>query len=429
MKSQDKQRYPIGRFEYGKSYTLDETRRNIRAIAQLPKELKKALKKLKSGQLDVPYRKGGWTPRQVVHHLADSHMNAYIRMKLAVTEQAPIIKPYEESDWAETEDSRSAPVKMSLKLLAPLHRRWVMFLESLSDEALERGYFHPEMQRIIPLPEAIALYAWHGRHHVAHIRLLAKGKARGEERPTLEPAIVSAAPTRRPRGRRAAAEPVAAAERRKPGPKPRTVSAEAGAAPTRKRRTKAEMEAFRAQQAAEKAAGVRKKPGPKPAETTQNAGAETGAKRRSMSLEHKAKIRAAHLARRAAATAQAPLTTPVQPDGKRRHRTKAEMEASRAQAVATEPAGRRKPGPKPKTAVATATEPAGRRKPGPKPKTTASTGGETTSKRRIGNAEGLKKAREVRAAKRAAAIAAGELPAPKPKKQPDGTPGTRGRKK
>ena len=185
MKSQDKQRYPIGRFEYGKSYTLDETRRNIRAIAQLPKELKKALKKLKSGQLDVPYRKGGWTPRQVVHHLADSHMNAYIRMKLAVTEQAPIIKPYEESDWAETEDSRSAPVKMSLKLLAPLHRRWVMFLESLSDEALERGYFHPEMQRIIPLPEAIALYAWHGRHHVAHIRLLAKGKARGEERPTL----------------------------------------------------------------------------------------------------------------------------------------------------------------------------------------------------------------------------------------------------
>mgnify|MGYP000964785483 FL=1 len=175
MKSQDKRKYPIGRFEYGKSYTLSEIRKNIKTIAALPKTLKKVLKKLKSGQLDTSYRTGGWTARQVVHHLADSHMNAYVRMKLAVTEQAPIIKPYEESSWAETDDAKFAPVKSSLKILTALHERWVAFLGSLSEEALERGYYHPEMQRIIPLPEASALYASQARHHVAHSKLIAKG--------------------------------------------------------------------------------------------------------------------------------------------------------------------------------------------------------------------------------------------------------------
>ncbi|GAB4497637.1 MAG: hypothetical protein OHK0019_31600 [Saprospiraceae bacterium] len=181
MKSQENLRYPIGKFEYGRTWSLDETRRHIKAIAQLPKDLKKIIKKLKSGEMDLPYRKGGWTARQVIHHLADSHMNAYIRMKLAVTEQTPIIKPYEEAEWAKTEDSKSAPVKLSLRILSPLHKRWVTFLESLSEEDLERGYFHPEQKRVISLPEAIALYAWHGRHHLAHIRLVVEGKKQRQE--------------------------------------------------------------------------------------------------------------------------------------------------------------------------------------------------------------------------------------------------------
>ncbi len=375
MKSQDRQRYPIGRFEYGKSYSIDEIRRNIKAIAQLPKELKKALKKLKSGQLDVPYRKGGWTPRQVVHHLADSHMNAYVRMKLAVTEQAPIIKPYEEADWAETDDSKHAPVKLSLKILTPLHRRWVMFLESLPDEALERGYFHPEMQRIIPLPEAIALYAWHGKHHVAHIRMVSKGKALSEESSTLEPAIISAAPAPKKRGRRAGAARASAAsgERKKPGPKPKAASGEAPATGRRKRRTKAEMETSRSQPAAEKA----------------STGAAT--RRRGMSPEHMAKIREARMAKRAAAavtTTPAPAVAPA--TTRRKRRTKAEMDASRTQAAEAAPAERKKPGRKPKAVVeaaaaeqkkpgrkpkaVVATEPAERKKPGRKPKAVAEAG-------------------------------------------------------
>ncbi|MCE7922706.1 MAG: putative metal-dependent hydrolase, partial [Haliscomenobacteraceae bacterium CHB4] len=213
MKSQESLRYPIGKFEYGKVWSLDDTRRNIKAIARLPKELKKVLKKLKGGELDTPYRRGGWTARQVVHHLADSHMNAYVRMKLAVTETTPIIKPYEEADWAKTEDAKNAPVKLSLRILAPLHKRWVMFLESLSEEDLERGYFHPEQQRVIPLPEAIALYAWHGQHHVAHIRLIAQGKPKQEE--TEKPA---AAPGRR-RLRRSSEEVAAEKAAKAEGPK------------------------------------------------------------------------------------------------------------------------------------------------------------------------------------------------------------------
>lgn len=212
MKSQESRRYPIGKFEYGKTWSLDDTRRNIKAIARFPKELKKVLKKLKSGELDSSYRRGGWTTRQVVHHLADSHMNAYVRMKLAVTEQTPIIKPYEEANWAETEDAKNASIKLSLRILAPLHKRWVMFLESLSEEDLERGYFHPELQRVIPLPEAIALYAWHGQHHTAHIRLIARGKASHEE--AEKPAEAPSRAGRKPRGQKTAKAVAAPADKR-----------------------------------------------------------------------------------------------------------------------------------------------------------------------------------------------------------------------
>ncbi|HLP96730.1 MAG TPA: putative metal-dependent hydrolase, partial [Saprospiraceae bacterium] len=173
MKEVTDRRYPIGRFEYGKNYSLEDTRKQIKDIARLPKDLKKVVKKLKDGALDKPYRLGGWTARQVVHHLADSHMNAYVRFKLAVTETAPIIKPYEEQLWAETEDAKHGSAKTSIKLLSALHNRWVDFLISLSEDDLEKGYFHPATKRTVSLREAIALYAWHCRHHLAHVKLVA----------------------------------------------------------------------------------------------------------------------------------------------------------------------------------------------------------------------------------------------------------------
>ncbi|HAD14345.1 MAG TPA: putative metal-dependent hydrolase, partial [Saprospirales bacterium] len=175
MKEVTDRRFPIGRFEYNKNYTLDDTRKQIKDIARLPKELKKLVKKLKDGALDKPYRQGGWTARQVIHHLADSHMNAYIRFKLAATETAPIIKPYEEKLWAETEDAKHGSAKTSIKLLAALHDRWVDFMISLSEDDLDKGYFHPATKRTVALREAIALYAWHANHHLAHVKLVADG--------------------------------------------------------------------------------------------------------------------------------------------------------------------------------------------------------------------------------------------------------------
>lgn len=186
MKNLDKMRYPIGQFEYGKTYTLPQIRQNIKTIARFPKELKKTIKKLSHSILDKTYRPGGWTVRQVVHHLADSHMNAYIRMKLTMTEHTPIIKPYEEALWAETADGKLSSVKSSIQLLGALHKRWVKFLESLSEDDLERGYFHPERKGIVLLPEAIALYAWHCKHHLAHISMATQGSSKTQ---TLQPAL------------------------------------------------------------------------------------------------------------------------------------------------------------------------------------------------------------------------------------------------
>jgi len=181
MKNLDKMRYPIGPFEYGKTYSLSQIRQNIKIIARFPKELKKTIKKMSHSVLDKAYRPGGWTVRQVVHHLADSHINAYIRMKLTLTEHTPIIKPYEEALWAETADGKFSSVKASIQLLSALHKRWVKFLESLSEDDLERGYFHPERKGIVMLPEAIALYAWHCKHHLAHISLATQGSSKTEQ--------------------------------------------------------------------------------------------------------------------------------------------------------------------------------------------------------------------------------------------------------
>ncbi len=159
-------RYPIGRFDAPDS--SQDVDRWIDAIAAAPGELRRAVDGLGDAQLDTPYRDGGWTIRQVAHHIPDSHMNAYIRFKLALTEESPVIRPYMEDRWAELEEAKNAPVEMSLRLLEALHIRWVAALRALDAADLERTVQHPELGTV-PLFRIIAMYAWHGRHHIAHI--------------------------------------------------------------------------------------------------------------------------------------------------------------------------------------------------------------------------------------------------------------------
>jgi hypothetical protein len=169
MDDLEKLRYPVGRLERAATPLDRETReRHLQTIEQLPSRMRALVSGLADAQLETPYRPGGWTIRQVVHHVPDSHMNAYIRMKLAVTEDAPAIRTYEEQLWAELPDGKSAPVEMSLALLDALHRRWITFLRALSDTQLQRTFVHPEWGRV-PIDEAIVMYAWHSRHHTAHI--------------------------------------------------------------------------------------------------------------------------------------------------------------------------------------------------------------------------------------------------------------------
>jgi hypothetical protein len=165
-------RFPIGKFARPSApLTSDERRQFIDAIAETPRRLADAIGGLTAAQLNTPYRPGGWTVRQVVHHLPDSHMNSYVRFKLALTEDEPTIKPYDEARWAELADSRETPVKTSLALLENLHKRWVLLLRSLSPADCARKFRHPELG-VTSLDQNLALYAWHGRHHVAHITSL-----------------------------------------------------------------------------------------------------------------------------------------------------------------------------------------------------------------------------------------------------------------
>lgn len=164
-------RYPIGKFTLEGEITDDRRQKWIDGIAETPGRLQAAVEGLSSQQIDTPYRPGGWTVRQVVHHLPDSHLNAYVRFKLALTEEEPTIKPYDEQRWAELNDSLSAPVEISLALLESLHRRWTLLLRSLTTADFRRRFRHPELG-IVPLDRNLALYAWHGRHHVAHITSL-----------------------------------------------------------------------------------------------------------------------------------------------------------------------------------------------------------------------------------------------------------------
>lgn len=162
--------YPIGRFSAPDESTPALRAAQIQGLRRMPECLREAVRALDEGQLDTPYRQGGWTIRQVVHHLADSHANSYIRFKLALTEEWPTIKPYDQAAWAQLPDSR-LPVNISLDLIAALHARWVSLLEALSERDFRRGFNHPEAGRQ-NLARSLALYDWHGRHHIAHITSL-----------------------------------------------------------------------------------------------------------------------------------------------------------------------------------------------------------------------------------------------------------------
>lgn len=165
-------RYPIGKFQLeDDNLTDDERSRLISQIAETPARLREAVKDLSEEQLDTPYRPGGWTVRQVVHHLPDSHLNSYVRFKLALTEDEPTIKPYDEAQWAMLNDSRVTPIEVSLTLLESLHERWVALLGSLSATDYARRFRHPDIG-VVSLNKNVALYAWHGRHHVAQVTSL-----------------------------------------------------------------------------------------------------------------------------------------------------------------------------------------------------------------------------------------------------------------
>lgn len=171
MTSDHALRFPIGASKRAESFTPQERSAAIVGIQQLPQNLRSAVAPLSKEQLDTPYRPGGWTVRQLVHHVADSHMNAYSRVRLALTEDWPTIFPYQESRWAKLEDAREADVSISLDLLQALHLRWAQLFLSLDETDWTRGYMHPENGRQ-SVEQAVVIYDWHGRHHTAHVTQL-----------------------------------------------------------------------------------------------------------------------------------------------------------------------------------------------------------------------------------------------------------------
>jgi uncharacterized damage-inducible protein DinB len=166
-------RFPIGKFHYQGAPGEEERAGFIREIEETPSRMRAAVHGLSSEQLDTPYRDGGWSIRRLVHHVPDSHLNAYVRFKLALTEDEPTIKPYAEDRWARLADSESTPIEVSLALLDNLHARWVSLLRSLRPDEWKRAFKHPELG-LMPLEKNLALYAWHGKHHTAHITELRK---------------------------------------------------------------------------------------------------------------------------------------------------------------------------------------------------------------------------------------------------------------
>jgi uncharacterized damage-inducible protein DinB len=167
-------RYPVGKFDWDAATSEADRPRLVTEIAETPGALRSAVAGLSRDQLETRYRPGGWTVKQVVHHVPDSHLNAYTRFKLALTEDEPTIKPYDEAAWAELPDSQKVPIDVSLDLLDALHVRWVSLLRLMDAADFRRALRHPEHARVLTLDQMLALYAWHGRHHVAHITALRK---------------------------------------------------------------------------------------------------------------------------------------------------------------------------------------------------------------------------------------------------------------
>lgn len=170
-------KYPKGKFVRGtKASTSERIAECIAVIEAFPQKLRAEVQGLSEAQLDTPYRAGGWTVRQLVHHLADSHGQAPSRFKLALTEEKPVIKPYKEALWAELADARTMPPEASLQIIAGLHARWAVLLRNMSISDFDRAFFHPEQMREIDLGEALELYVWHSKHHLAHITELKRRK-------------------------------------------------------------------------------------------------------------------------------------------------------------------------------------------------------------------------------------------------------------
>jgi len=164
--------YPIGRWKRPEGPATEGRRREwIDQIAEAPAELRAAVDGLDNEQLNTPYREGGWTVRQLVHHVADSHLNAYARTRIALTEDEPTIKPYDQDAWAELPDARTHPVEASLRLLEALHERWTALLRGIPPDQMVRRFHHPQVG-VLTVEETLSIYAWHGLHHVAHIRAL-----------------------------------------------------------------------------------------------------------------------------------------------------------------------------------------------------------------------------------------------------------------
>jgi hypothetical protein len=172
MNSDEQLRYPIGRFTANDSYTLEEVKANIKRIELVPASIETLAGKLTVKQLDTPYREGGWTARQVLHHVSDSHMNAYIRVKWTLTEETPTIKAYDEKLWAGTFETKADPA-ISIALLKALHAKWTVLLNGISEEQLSKQFYHPDSKKHVRIDQAIASYAWHGEHHLGHLKIVA----------------------------------------------------------------------------------------------------------------------------------------------------------------------------------------------------------------------------------------------------------------
>jgi hypothetical protein len=165
-------RYPTGRFISQESYTPKEVQLNIIRIEQIPEKIERLIQRFGPHHWEIPYRDGGWTARQVIHHMADSHLNAYVRCKWTLTEPTPVIKAYDEKAWAETPETKLDPI-FSLLFLKALHIKWTSLLKAMGPEDLKKEFIHPDTKKNVPLDRLVATYAWHGEHHFAHLQIVA----------------------------------------------------------------------------------------------------------------------------------------------------------------------------------------------------------------------------------------------------------------